>query len=56
MQRTRPTAWILGIFGLKGFPAELEHLREFAILEWALPRSDPRVEREREEERHEQQS
>ena len=34
----------LGIFGLKGFPAELEHLREFAILEWALPRTDPRVE------------
>ena len=45
----------LGIFGLKGFPAELEHLREFAIPEWALPRSDPRAEREREEERHEQQ-
>ena len=45
----------LGIFGLKGFPAELEHLHEFAIPEWALPCSDPCVEREREEERHEQQ-
>ena len=45
----------LGIFVLKGLPAEPEHLCEFAIPEWALPRSDPRVEREREEERHEQQ-
>jgi hypothetical protein len=47
----RKTHRHLGIFGLKGFPAELEHLREFAIPEWALPRGDPRVEREREEER-----
>ena len=45
----RKTHRHLGIFGLKGFPAELEHLREFVVPQWALPRGDPRVEREREE-------
>ena len=52
----RKTHRHLGIFGQKGFPAELEHLREFAIPEWALPRGDPRVEREWEEQRQEQQA
>jgi hypothetical protein len=51
----RKTHRHLGIFGLKGFPAELEHQHEFAIPEWALPRGDPRVERGREEERQERQ-
>ena len=51
----RKTHRHLGIFGLKGFPAELEHLHEFAVPEWALPRGDPRVEREREEQEQQEQ-
>jgi len=39
----RKTHRHLGIFGLKGFPAELEHLRDFMPPQWALPRGDPRV-------------
>jgi hypothetical protein len=46
----RKTHRHLGIFGLKGFPAEVEHLRDFVIPQWVLPRSDPRLERERREE------
>ena len=52
----RKTHRHLGIFGLKGFPAEAEHLRDFVPPRWALPREDPRVveradELERERER-----
>jgi len=54
----RKTHRHLGIFGLKGFPADVEHLRDFVPPRWALPREDPRVvqqadelERERERER-----
>jgi len=39
----RKTHRHLGIFGLRGFPAELEHTREFVPPEWALPRDDPRL-------------
>ena len=39
----RKTHRHLGIFGLKGFPAEVEHLRNFVPPVWALPREDPRV-------------
>ena len=46
----RKTHRHLGIFGLKGFPAEVEHLRDFVIPQWVLPRGDPRVEREQGEE------
>jgi hypothetical protein len=45
----RKTHRHLGIFGLKGFPAEIEHLHEFEIPQWVLPRGDPRVEREQRE-------
>ena len=31
----------LGVFGLKGFPTEIEHLRDFVIPQWALPFGDP---------------
>ena len=54
----RKTHRHLGVFGLKGFPAEVEHVRDFVPPRWALPREDPRVvqwadelERERERER-----
>ena len=52
----RKTHRHLGIFGLKGFPAEVEHLRDFVPPRWSLPREDPRVvqladELERERER-----
>ncbi|KAI0253271.1 hypothetical protein BJV78DRAFT_224666 [Lactifluus subvellereus] len=39
---SRKTHRHLGIFGLKGFPAEVEYLRDFVLPEWALPRGDPR--------------
>lgn len=39
----RKTHRHLGIFGLKGFPAEIEHLHDFIIPEWALPFGDPRL-------------
>ncbi|KAH9980502.1 hypothetical protein BJV74DRAFT_887798 [Russula compacta] len=54
----RKTHRHLGIFGLRGFPAEIEHPRDFVPPQWALPRADPRLapspppeEREREKER-----
>ena len=52
----RKTHRHLGIFGLKGFPTEVEHLRDFVPPRWALPHDDPRVvqradELERERER-----
>lgn len=52
----RKTHRHLGIFGLKGFPTEVEHLRDFVPPRWALPHEDPRVvqqadELERERER-----
>ena len=39
----RKTHRHLGIFGLKGFPAEIEHLHDFIIPQWALPFGDPRL-------------
>jgi hypothetical protein len=39
----RKTHRHLGIFGLKGFPADIEYLRDFVLPEWALPRGDPRL-------------
>ncbi|KAH9958989.1 hypothetical protein BC827DRAFT_1216967 [Russula dissimulans] len=39
----RKTHRHLGIFGLRGFPAEVEHLRDFMLPQWALPRGDPRM-------------
>jgi hypothetical protein len=39
----RKTHRHLGIFGLKGFPAEIDHLRDFVVPEWALPRGDLRL-------------
>jgi hypothetical protein len=39
----RKTHRHLGIFGLRGFPAEIEHLRDFVPPEWVLPRDDPRL-------------
>jgi hypothetical protein len=39
----RKTHRHLGIFGLKGFPAEIDHLRDFAVPKWALPRGDLRL-------------
>ena len=39
----RKTHRHLGIFGLKGFPAEIEHLHDFIIPQWALPLDDPRL-------------
>jgi len=39
----RKTHRHLGIFGLKGFPAEVEHLHEFIVPQWALPLGDPRL-------------
>ena len=39
----RKTHRHLGIFGLKGFPAEIEHLHDFVIPQWALPLGDPRL-------------
>jgi hypothetical protein len=39
----RKTHRHLGIFGLKGFPAEIEHLHDFIIPQWALPLGDPRL-------------
>lgn len=39
----RKTHRHLGIFGLKGFPAELEHLRDFVIPQWAFPPGDSRL-------------
>jgi hypothetical protein len=39
----RKTHRHLGIFGLRGFPAELEHTREFELPEWALPGDDMRL-------------
>lgn len=54
----RKTHRHLGIFGLRGFPAEIELLRDFVPPQWALPRADPRLapspppaEREQEKER-----
>ena len=41
----------LGIFGLKGFPAEIEHLHEFIIPQWALPLGDPRLVEEQQQQR-----
>jgi len=38
----RKTHRQLGIFGLRGFPAEVEHTRDFVPPGWALPRDDPR--------------
>ena len=44
----RKTHRHLGIFGLKGFPAEIEHLHDFVVPRWALPLGDSRlVEEER---------
>lgn len=48
----RKTHRHLGIFGLKGFPAEIENLHDFVIPRWALPLGDPRLV---EELQHEQQ-
>lgn len=49
----RKTHRNLGIFGLKGFPAELEHLRDFVIPLWAFPPGDPRlVEEQQQEQAH----
>jgi hypothetical protein len=39
----RKTHRQLGIFGLRGFPAEIEHTRDFAPPAWALPRGDLRL-------------
>jgi len=39
----RKTHRHLGIFGLKGFPGEIEHLHNFVIPQWALPLGDPRL-------------
>jgi hypothetical protein len=39
----RKTHRHLGIFGLKGFPAEIEHLHDFIIPQWVLPLGDPRL-------------
>ena len=39
----RKTHRQLGIFGLRGFPAELEHMRDFELPEWALPSDDLRL-------------
>jgi hypothetical protein len=39
----RKTHRHLGIFGLKGFPAEIELLHDFVIPQWALPLGDPRL-------------
>jgi len=50
----RKTHRHLGIFGLKGFPAEIEHLRDFIIPQWALPLGDPRLVEEEEQQQQEQ--
>jgi hypothetical protein len=39
----RKTHRHLGIFGLRGFPAEIENLHDFVIPQWALPLGDPRL-------------
>jgi hypothetical protein len=39
----RKTHRHLGIFGLRGFPVEVENLRDFVLPEWALPRRDTRL-------------
>jgi hypothetical protein len=39
----RKTHRQLGIFGLKGFPTEIEHMHDFVIPQWALPLGDPRL-------------
>jgi hypothetical protein len=51
----RKTHRHLGIFGLKGFPAEIEQLHDFIIPQWALPPGDPRlVEEQRQEQTQEE--
>jgi hypothetical protein len=42
----RKTHRHLGIFGLRGFPAEIEHMRDFVLPEWALPQGDLRLEQD----------
>ncbi|KAI0297587.1 hypothetical protein B0F90DRAFT_880987 [Multifurca ochricompacta] len=39
----RKTHRHLGIFGLRGFPAEIEHIRDFMLPVWVIPRDDPRL-------------
>ncbi|KAH9059122.1 hypothetical protein EDB87DRAFT_830292 [Lactarius vividus] len=39
----RKTHRHLGIFGLRGFPADIEHMRDFVPPTWALPRGDLRL-------------
>lgn len=39
----RKTHRHLGIFGLRGFPADIEHMRDFVPPAWALPRGDLRL-------------
>ena len=39
----RKTHRHLGIFGLRGFPADIEHMRDFVPPEWALPHGDLRL-------------
>ena len=39
----RKTHRHLGIFGLRGFPADIEHMRDFVLPEWALPSDDLRL-------------
>jgi len=39
----RKTHRHLGIFGLRGFPAEIEHTHDFVPPAWALPRGDQRL-------------
>ena len=51
----RKTHRHLGIFGLKGFPAEIEHLHDFAIPQWALPLGDPRLLEELQQEQQQQE-
>ena len=46
----RKTHRHLGVFGLKGFPAEVEHLHDFVIPQWALPLGDPRLVEEQQQE------
>jgi len=52
----RKTHRNLGIFGLKGFPAEIEHLRDFAIPQWALPRGDSRLVEQRQQQEQERRN
>ena len=51
----RKTHRHLGIFGLKGFPAEIENLHDFVIPQWALPLGDPRLVEEQQRQRQQQQ-